>query len=227
MLKEGLVMKKRIVCGMLILCLLLLPGCGQKRDNEMLFRNGFERLKEQTAIHVRSEQYIGNDFSNHVLLRVRTEWRNGEDFYWEDEDGNRYLCCGSNYWTIQPQMHTQWKRRDHPIESYSTWWNDYEPEDFLTGEVTFRREGAYTLLIQRKDMGSNNCTLSRQIYTKTFYMGEDGEIVRITSAILTYDGIEAEPERIDSVMKTEYYLTSIDADTAEAKIQAQYKTVTE
>lgn len=242
---KGIVMKKRILCLFLALFLLLLPGCGQEQkseqeklsgseverlleqegEREKLFCSWFKQLQEQAAMHVRNEQYYGKSIADIKLLAVRNEWRSGEDFYWEDDDGARYLSCGDERWTIDPPQHTQWKQRDYRIESFSNWWNESEPERFLTGEVTIRREGAYIVLEQYKDHGSNNCTLSKQTSTNTFYVDEDGGIVRITRMTVTYNGTQVAPGGIHSVSKAEYYITAMDVDEAHAKIQAQYQTV--
>lgn len=216
-------MRKRIICSLLMVCLLMLQGCGQ--DKEALFCNGFERLRGMTAVHVRNEQYTGNDFENFKLLAVRNEWRVGEDFYWENDDGKRNLSYGGNYWTIDPRHHTEWKQTDYTIESFSKWWTNYEPEVFLSEETYFGREGEYVLLVQIEDHGSDNCTFSRQISTNTFYMNKDWEIVRITFMTVTYNGTQVDDEQIHSVSKNEYYISSVGTDEAEAKIREQYETV--
>jgi hypothetical protein len=91
--------------------------------------------------------------------------------------------------------------------------------------VTFRKEGEYIVLTQEKDLGSNNCTFSRQISTNVFYMKEDGEIVRVTEMTVTYNGTEVNPEKIHSVRKSEYYITPMDAKEVEKQIQRQYQTL--
>ncbi len=216
-------MKKRIICILLTLCLLMLQGCGQ--DKETLFCSGFERLLEKTAVHVRNEQYSGKDFDNIELLAVRNEWRVGEDFYWESDDGNRSLCCGGNYWDIAPRHYTEWKQREVPIQSFSKWWTKYEPEVFLSGDAHFARVGEYVVLVQNEDHGSDNCTLSRQISTNYFYMDKDWEIVRITCTMVSYKGAEVDDEQIHSVSQKEYYISFVGADEAQAKIREQYETV--
>ena len=214
-------MKKRMICIFLGFFLLLLSGCGEKE----LFRRGFEQLQELSVLHVRNEQYLGDNFGDLKLLTVRNEWRNGEDFYWEGDDGTKYLSYGERRWTIEPQQHTQWKQQSYPIEAHSKWWNNHEPETFLEGTVSVRREGEYIVLEQNLDLGSANCTLSRQISTTTFYMRQSGEIARITLVTVTYNGYEIDAEDIRSVSKHEYYITPLDAAVAEEKIQAQHQTV--
>ena len=220
-------MKKQIVAILLTLSLLILPGCSQEIDNEELFRRSFKQLQKQTALHVRNEQYFGKNLADIKLLAVRDEWRSGENFYWESADADQFLCYNQSYWTIQPNRHTQWKRHKNPISSFSDWWNDYSCEQFLEAEVTFRKEGKHIVLEQRKDHGFDNCTVSRQISTNTFYMTKDGQIVRITLMTVTYNGTEADPEEVHSVDKQEYYITPVDANVAEEKIMEQYRTVSE
>ena len=218
-------MKKRIVAILLTLSLLILPGCDQEIDNEELFHRGFEQLQKQTALHVRNEQYYGENHADIKLLAVRDEWRNGENFYWESNNADQYLCYNQSYWTIKPNRYTQWKHHNYPIDSFSDWWNEYSWEQFLEAEVTFRKEGKHIVLEQRKDHGSDNCTISRQISTNTFYMTRDGQIVRIALETVTYNGTEADPEEIDCVSRHEYYITPVDSNVAEGKILEQYRTV--
>ncbi len=216
-------MKKRVICIVLTICLLLLPGCQQNRENRAnmeLFRNGFKQLQELSSLHVRNEQY-----NETKLLTVRNEWRNGEDFYWSSDRGTRYLSYGGNYWTYDFPPHTDWEKRERRIESISTWWNNYEPDDFFVGYVTFRKDGEYIILEQTEDLGSDNCTFSRQISTNTFYIDEDGKIVRITLMMVTYSGREVEPGKIHSISKREYYITPMDAKEVEKQIQRQYQTL--
>lgn len=220
-------MKKQIVAILLTLSLLILPGCSQETDNEELFRRSFKQLQKQTVLHVCNEQYFGKNITDIKLLAVRDEWRNGEDFYWESNNEGQFLCYNQSYWTIQPNRHTQWKQHKNPISSFSDWWNDYSCEQFLEAEVTFRKEGKHIVLEQRKDHGFDNCTVSRQISTNTFYITKDGQIVRITLMTVTYNGIDADPNEIHSVTKQEYYITPVDANVAEEKILEQYRTVSE
>ena len=219
-------MKKRLTLYIvLIVCLLVLPGCRQNKENRAnmeLFREGFKQLQELTSLHLRIDRYHGVE-----LYSSKNEWRSGEDFYWTSTSETRCLSYGGNYWSYDFPSHTEWEKKVRPVESLSTWWNNYEADDFLAGYITFRREGEFIVLEQTVDQGSDNCTLSRQVSTNTFYMTEAGEVVQITRSTVTYSGPDANPEQVYSVRRDEYYITPMDAVEVEKKIQQQYQFVME
>lgn len=216
-------MKKRLVCIFLILCLLILPGCGQWWEDAEQFRSGFTRLQELPAVHVREEHYYGKNFDDMELVLERDEWRSGEDFYRKNDDGTRYLSYGGNYWKSEKNRSVQWEQQSWPLYPISTW--NHDAQSYLTGAVIFRREGENIILEQREDLGSDNCTLSRQRSMTTVYMNENWDIFKITHMTETYSGMEVDPKKIHSVDTTVIYITPIDTSEAEERIQTQYKTL--
>lgn len=197
----------------------------EEDPRQTLFRQAVTQLQERTDIQVCQEQYYGKDFESLKLLAVRNEWRSGEDFYWEDEEGTKYLSYGTGRWTVKPRQYTQWKQHEFDIESVFGWWYNTVAEDHLSGEVVFHEEDGYTVLEQTEDLGSANCTLSRQISIRTFYINGDGEIVRITRTLVSYNGTEADPGQIHSVSTNAYDIHTIEAAAAREKIRQQYQTV--
>lgn len=225
-------MKKRMICILLLLCMLvLLPGCRQMRANRAnmkLFRSGYARLQGLSSVYVRNEQYAEGDTNPEEmrLLVTREEWRNGEDFYREDTAGDRFLSFGGKYWDYDGHIQKQWREYSHP-DSVSSWWKNRTAESFFAGQVTFREEGEFILLELTQDLGSDNCTFSRQIDNTTVYMRKDGEITRCTRELITYSGREVDPEKIHSISKSEYYITPLDPEKTAQIIQTQYQAMTD
>lgn len=216
-------MKKRLVCIFLSLCLLILPGCGQWWEDAEQFRSAFARLQALQSVYVHSEQYYGSNFDDMELVLEREEWRNGEDFYRKNDDGEQYLSYGGNDWKSEKNRSVQWEQQSWPLYPISTW--NHDAQSYLTGAVVFLREGENIILEQRKDLGSDNCTFSRQRSMTTVYMNENWDILKITHMTETYKGREVDPNKIHSVQKTVTYITPIDASEAEEKIQTQYKSL--
>jgi hypothetical protein len=175
-------------------------------------------------LYVRNEQYHGENYDTLQEVAVRFAWRSGENYYWEDQRGTRMLGYEGEYWGIRPPKHSYWKQYSNPEYSYTTW-NNYEAEEFLTGEVAIWREGGNIILEQKRDYGTDNCSLSRQIATYTFYMETSGEIVRYTSELITYKGKEVNPKEISGISKSEYYITPIDAEEATEIVREQYESI--
>lgn len=218
-------MRKCISCIVLSICMLLLPGCQQNRENRAnmeLFRNGYKQLQELSSVHVRLEIYSGNSWADMELTGVTNEWRNGEDFYSTSDNGSRELYYLGNCWTMS-RLRPQWERNKRP-SAMSTRWRNFEAVSFFAG-ATFKREGEYIVLEQRKDLGSDNCTFSRQISTNVFYMKENGEIVQATEMTVTYNGTDVNSEKIHSVSKRDYYIIPMDAKEVNFQIQRQYQTL--
>jgi len=191
-------MKKRLwIIGSIVLVAALLLGLSYLTAKDRC-RRAYCALQETDTAH-----YTQQHYSNSKLSSTKEAWINRDVYlhYTDVHDLKNiqdtwYIGVGDSHWQAEvedPESPLVWKHYGNGGPG-KIWYHAWEYFD--RAQCRVRNFGMAVEFVT--DLGSDNCTLSRQIETQTFYLDLRGKISKIQTELVTYNSHNIDPDDIHS-----------------------------
>ena len=211
-----------------ILVILALTQSTYHRIVEKNFFELLENLNNSPSAHYKvTETHTSiQDGKTSTYTYAKEYWFHNDSIFstWEsDDEGKAYLKYGNQYFTKSLDPNAKWQKNIQT--SFGTCiWNSITPELLSACPMEIKKSGSYTDLIFTEDLGSMNCTFSRQVAEHTFRLNKNQELISYQFIFTTYNSQKIDASAVHSVEKKLYGGFSYGQEVI-AQIDQQYALV--